>query len=451
MLNYFLKYKPFYKSNFLLVYPVVISQLGQMLTAIGDTVMVGQLGTIPLAACALANSILSIFLVSGIGISQGITPIVAQENGKGNKKICGLYLEQGVIISIFSGIFLFGIVALIAQHLHLLAQPFLVEIAAKDYLLVIAASIVPLMVFQIFRQFAEGLGYTRQAMFISIAGNALNILFNFILIYGWWGFPAYGLFGAGIGTLVSRIFMALAMGFYVIKSSLFTAYLSDFKIHRPDWNKIKKIVKLGFPIALQYFFEIGAFSGAAIMIGWIGAVELAAHQIAINLAAFTYMGASGIAAAATIKAGNAMGKKDFKEIKLSAISSYHLVMAYMLATAFIFLTCNQLLPRLYINNAAVTALASQLLILAAFFQLSDGIQVVGAGVLRGLSDVKIPTIITLVAYWVIGLPLGYVLGFTFHLGPQGIWISLSIALTASATLLYFRFRNMMDKLAFETV
>jgi MATE family multidrug resistance protein len=449
MFGTFSKYKPFYKSNFLLAYPVVISQLGHMLTAVGDTVMVGQLGTIPLAACALGNSILSIFMVSGIGISQGITPLIAQENGKGNKKICGLYLEQGVIISIVCGFTLFALVALIAQHLHILSQPLAVELASKDYLLVIAASIVPLMVFQIFRQFAEGLGYTRQAMYISIGGNALNILFNFILIYGWWGFPAYGLFGAGIGTLVSRIFMAIAMGFFVIKSSLFSDYLSDFKVHLPDWTKIKAITKLGFPIAMQYFFEVGAFSGAAIMVGWIGAKELAAHQIAINLAAFTYMGASGIAAAATIKAGNALGKRDFKELKLSAISSYHLVIGYMLVTAIIFFTCNRLLPELYIRNEEVIAIASQLLILAAIFQLSDGIQVIGAGVLRGLSDVKIPTIITLIAYWIIGLPLGYVLGFTFKMGPQGIWIALSIALTASATLLYFRFRNMMSKLALE--
>jgi MATE family multidrug resistance protein len=449
MFNTFSKYKPFYKSNILLAYPVVISQLGHMLTAVGDIVMVGQLGTIPLAACALANSILSVFLVSGIGFSQGITPIIAQENGKGNKKICGLYLEQGVIIGLISGFALFVIVALIAQHLHLLSQPLAVEISSKNYLIIIAASIVPLMIFQIFRQFAEGLGYTKQAMYISIGGNVLHILFNFILIYGWWGFNAYGLFGAGIGTLVARVLMAIAMGFFVIKSSLFLDYLSGFKVHLPDWTKIKAIAKLGFPISLQYFFEVGAFSGAAIMVGWIGAKQLAAHQIAINLAAFTYMGASGIAAAATIKAGNALGKRDFKELKLSAISSYHLVIGYMLITAIIFLTCNRLLPELYIKNEEVITIASQLLILAAIFQLSDGIQVIGAGVLRGLSDVKIPTIITMIAYWIIGLPLGYVLGFTFKMGPQGIWIALSIALTASATLLYFRFRNMMNKLALE--
>ncbi len=430
----------------MLAYPVVISQLGHMFTMVADSVMVGQLGTIPLAACALGNSILSIFLVSGIGISQGVTPLVAQEDGKNNKSVCGEYLEQGVIISLVTGVILFGIVTLIAQKLSWLGQPEEVAIATKDYLLIIGASIIPLMAFQSFRQFAEGLGYTKQAMYVSVIGNLINIFFNFLLIYGWLGFPAMGLYGAGLGTFISRVFMAIFMGWYVIKSSLFTPYLAKFKLHQPDWDKLKKIMKLGFPISLQYFFEVGAFSGAAIMVGWIGAQELAAHQIAINLAAFTYMGASGIGVAATIRAANAFGKNDFKEIKLSAISSYHLVIIYMCVTAVIFLTCSRLLPWIYIQNESVISIASQLLIVAAFFQISDGIQVVGAGILRGLSDVKIPTIITLIAYWVIGLPFGYVLGFTFEMGALGIWISLSFALTLAAALLYYRFNNMVNKL-----
>lgn len=417
-----------------------------MFTMVADSVMVGQLGTIPLAACALGNSILSIFLVSGIGISQGVTPLVAQEDGKNNKSVCGEYLEQGVIISLVTGVILFGIVTLIAQKLSWLGQPEEVAIATKDYLLIIGASIIPLMAFQSFRQFAEGLGYTKQAMYVSVIGNLINIFFNFLLIYGWLGFPAMGLYGAGLGTFISRVFMAIFMGWYVIKSSLFTPYLAKFKLHQPDWDKLKKIMKLGFPISLQYFFEVGAFSGAAIMVGWIGAQELAAHQIAINLAAFTYMGASGIGVAATIRAANAFGKNDFKEIKLSAISSYHLVIIYMCVTAVIFLTCSRLLPWIYIQNESVISIASQLLIVAAFFQISDGIQVVGAGILRGLSDVKIPTIITLIAYWVIGLPFGYVLGFTFEMGALGIWISLSFALTLAAALLYYRFNNMVNKL-----
>lgn len=448
MFHRFNKYRPFYKSNFLLAYPVVISQLGHMFTMVADSVMVGQLGTIPLAACALGNSILSIFMVVGIGISQGVTPLVAQEDGKNNKSVCGEYLEQGVIISVLSGILLFALVTLIAQKLSLLGQSAAVAVATKDYLFIIGASIIPLMVFQSFRQFAEGLGYTKQAMHISVLGNLLNIGFNFLLIYGLFGFPAMGLYGAGLGTFISRVVMAIGMGWFVIKSSIFTPYLANFKLHKPDWLKLKKIMSLGFPISLQYFFEVGAFSGAAIMVGWIGAQELAAHQIAINLAAFTYMGASGIGVAATIRAANAFGKKDFAEIKLSAISSYHLVILYMCVTALIFLTCSRLLPWIYIQNEGVIDIASQLLIVAAFFQISDGIQVVGAGILRGVSDVKIPTVITLIAYWVIGLPFGYVLGFTFEMGALGIWISLSFALTVAAILLYYRFQNLVSKLAY---
>lgn len=450
MFQSFAKYKPYYKSNFLLAYPVVISQLGHMMTSIADSVMVGQLGTIPLAACALGNSLLGIFMVAGIGLSQGITPLVAQENGKDNKSICGLLLEQGVLISVFAGLILFGIVSVIALNLHLLDQPVQVALAAKNYLLIIAASIVPLMIFQNFRQFAEGLGYTRQAMYLSVGGNIVNIIFNFLLIYGWLGFPEMGLFGAGVGTFISRVFMAIGMGWYVIKSKLFKSYIDGFKITKVDWLRIKSIVKLGFPIAMQYFFEVGAFSGAAIMIGWIGAKELAAHQIAINLAAATYMGASGIGVAATIRAGHAFGKRDFKDLRLSAISSYHLVIGYMCITALIFLTCNHLLPWIYIKNDEVIQIAGELLIVAAFFQLSDGIQVVGAGVLRGLSDVKIPTLVTLLAYWFFALPLGYLLGFTFHMGPLGIWISLSLALTIVAVLLFWRFNKLSKSLQLST-
>ena len=443
----FKKYFPLYKSNFLLAYPVVISQLGHMFTAVLDSVMVGHLGIVPLAACALGNSVFAICLVIGIGISQGITPLVAQENGKNNKKLCGQYLEQGVFISLITGIILFGLLLVIAQKISLLNQPIAVALAAKDFLILLAASIIPLMIFQSFRQFAEGLGYTKQAMFISISGNLSNILFNFIFIYGWFGISPMGLVGAGLGTLLARMLMAICMGFYVIKSSLFHPYLSNFKIHLPDWQKIKKILQLGFPIAMQYFFEVGAFSGAAIMIGWIGAKELAAHQIAINLAALTYMGASGIGVAATIKAGNALGKKDFAELKLSAISSFHLVIIYMCITATVFITCNRLLPYIYIKDQGVILIAGQLLIMAAFFQISDGVQVVGAGILRGLSDVKIPTIITLIAYWVIGLPLGYVLGFNYHMGPIGVWISLSLALTAAAIALFLRAMSRIKKIS----
>nr|MBC7612789.1 MATE family efflux transporter [Pseudopedobacter sp.] len=446
MSNIFSKYKPYYKSNFLLAYPVVISQLGHMMTSVADSVMVGQLGTIPLAACALGNSILGIFMVTGIGISQGVTPLVAQENGKNNKSVCGLLLEQSVLICIVTGIILCGVVSLIAFHLDILGQSENVVLASKNYLLIIGASIIPLMLFQSFRQFAEGLGYTRQAMFLSVGGNIVNIIFNFLLIYGWFGFPALGLFGAGIGTFISRVFMAIGMGLFVIKSVLFKDYIQKFKINKADWDKMRSIIKLGFPIAMQYFFEVGAFSGAAIMIGWIGAKELAAHQIAINLAALTYMGASGIGVAATIKAGHAFGKRDFKDLRLSAISSYHLVIGYMLITAFIFLTCNHLLPSVYIKNEEVIQIAGELLIVAAFFQLSDGIQVVGAGILRGLSDVKVPTLVTLIAYWIVGLPLGYVLGFTFHMGPLGIWISLSMSLTVVAVLLYWRFNKLSKSL-----
>ncbi|QNN44507.1 MATE family efflux transporter [Pedobacter roseus] len=442
------RYKPYYKENLHLALPIVGSQVGHTLVHMTDSIIVGHFtDTIQLAAVSLVNSIFMLILVIGLGISYGLTPLIAQENGRQNYDECGKLLSNSLIINICVGILLYILVQLgiffVIDHLE--QTPEVVRYA-KPYLNLLSVSIIPLLVFQTFKQFAEGLGFTKQAMFVSIWGNALNIILGIIFVKGIFGFKSMGVSGVGLSTLIDRILMATVMSFYVLRSQHFKKYLISFKATFFDKLRAIKIAKIGMPVAMQYSFEISAFSGAAVLIGTIGAVEQAAHQIAISLAAMTYMIASGVASAATIKTGNNFGKNNFDDLRKSAIASYHVILLFMSFTAIIFVLANNIMPFIYTEDAAVIPIAAQLLIIAGFFQLFDGTQVVGLGVLRGIGDVNIPTFITFLAYWVVGIPVGYLLGFYFGLGVNGIWYGLTLGLLTASILLFLRFQNKTKKL-----
>ena len=438
MLNtLYAKYKPYYSDNLRLAMPIVVSQLGHTLAHLADSVIVGHFaGTIQLAAVSLVNSLFMLILVLGMGIAYGLTPLIAQENGRKNYDECGKLLSNSLIINFSISLLLYAFVhlgtLLVIDHI---GQSPEVVAYAKPYLGLLGFSIIPLMIFQTFKQFAEGLGFTKQAMFVSIWGNVINIVLGVIFVKGMFGITPMGVKGVGLSTLIDRTVMAIVMTIYVLRSPIFKVYIKQFKISFFDKIRALKIVKIGAPVALQYSFEISAFSGAAILIGTIGAVEQAAHQVAINLASITYMMASGIASAATIKTGNNFGKSNFKDLRQSAIASYHVILLFMTVTALFFVLANNLLPFLYTEDNAVISIAAQLLIIAGFFQLFDGTQVVGLGVLRGIGDVNVPTIITFIAYWVIGIPLGYFLGIKLDMGVNGIWYGLTFGLLTASTRL----------------
>ncbi|MFW0715406.1 MATE family efflux transporter [Pedobacter sp. N23S346] len=447
------KYKHYYKENLVLALPIVGSQVGHTLVHMADSIIVGHFtDTTQLASVSLVNSIFILIMVIGLGISYGLTPLIAQENGRQNHAECGKLLSNSLIINILIGIFLYCLVhfgvLLVIDHLN---QTPAVVSYAKPYLGLLSASIIPLLVFQTFKQFAEGLGFTKQAMFVSIWGNVLNITLGIIFVKGMFGIKPMGVSGVGLSTLIDRTLMAIVMAIYVLRSKHFKKYLTDFKATFIDKVRAFKLIKIGAPVAMQYSFEISAFSGAAILIGTIGAVEQAAHQIAIGLAAMTYMMASGVASAATIKTGNNFGKNNFDDLRKSAIASYHVILLFMSCTAIIFILANNLLPFIYTGDLKVVAIASQLVIIAGFFQLFDGTQVVGLGVLRGIGDVNIPTFITFLAYWVVGIPVGYVLGFHFGLGVNGIWYGLTLGLLTASILLFLRFQNKTRALNMEIV
>lgn len=447
----FYKYKPHYQTNLRLAVPVVISQLGHTLVHTADSIIVGHFaGTIPLAAVALVNSIFMVVVVIGMGISYGLTPLIAQESGRKNFKECGKLLANSLMINALVGLLLytlvyFGSLSIIDR----MDQSPEVVTAAKPYLALLGLSIIPLMIFMTFKQFAEGLGFTKQAMMISLWGNLFNVCLGVIFVKGLFGISPMGVSGVGWSTLADRSIMAVVMAIYVMRSKHFKDYLRSYTFKAIDKVRSSKILKIGAPVAMQYTFEVSAFSAAAIFIGTIGAVEQAAHQVAINLASMTYMMASGISSAATIKTGNNFGKEDFLNLRLSAISSYHIVLGFMALTAVLFIGLNQYLPWIYTSDQSVITIAAQLLIIAGFFQLFDGTQVVGLGVLRGIGDVNVPTIITFIAYWIIGLPIGYYLGISLGLGANGVWYGLTAGLLVSSGLLFMRFQYFSKKLVLQ--
>lgn len=442
----FSAYKEDFKTTFSLAYPVMLSQLGQVMVGVADNVMVGRLGAIPLAAASLANSIFFLILMFGIGISMAVTPMVAAADGEGKIGKIGRYLSHGFVINGFASLVLFLVILGLSPGLKWLGQPEEVVVLAIPYLLIVTFSLVPFMFFQTYKQFIEGLSQTKQAMYITVLFNLVNVGLNWLLIYGNWGFPELGLNGAGWATLIARILMAFAIYLYVTRSARYRRILRNFRLRNIQLPILKKMLRIGIPTGLQFVFEVGAFSTAAIMMGWIGVNALAAHQIAINLASVSYMMASGLSAAAMVRVGNQLGKNDIAKLRQVGFTIFGMVALFMAVFALFFLLFRNYLPLLYIDERPVIEMASTLLIIAGFFQLSDGLQVVGLGALRGLSDVRVPTLVTLVAYWVIGLPLGYLLAFYLKWNELGIWIGLLTGLTLTAVMLIYRFHSLSLRL-----
>jgi len=440
-----MNYTQHIRPNFLLAYPVMLSMLGQVMTGVADSVMVGWTGAVPLAASSFANIFFSIPLFFGVGVSYAITPLIAQANGANQAHKIIDILKNGSLINLLTGLSLTALIFSIEPFMHFMGQPEEVVTLAIPYLSIVAVSIIPTMIFQTYRQFAEGMQSTRVAMVIVIGSNLINILLNYLLIFGKFGFLELGLNGAGWATLISRTIMGLSMMIYVFYGQKFQAYQAGFAVGNYSRKLINKMLHIGIPAGSQFIFEAGAFGFSAIMMGWLGTTPLAAHQIAINLATISYMTTSGLGAAATIRVGNFLGQHDQQNMRASAFMMIAMAIAIMMAWALLFIFGRYLLPSLYIDDASVIQLTSSLMIIAAFFQLSDGIQVVTAGALRGLQDVKIPSLLIFVAYWVIALPLGYVLAFPLGMQANGIWIGLFIGLTLTASAMVARFHRLSKR------
>lgn len=435
-----------FRTNLSIAYPVMLGQLGHVLVGLADNLMIGQLGAAPLAAVSLGNSLVFIALSLGIGFSFAITPLIAEADGSGNIEEGRNYFHHGIIMCGINGVMLFLLLLLAEPILHHLDQPPEVVELAIPYFRIVAFSMIPLMLFQAFKQFADGLSQTRYAMYATIVANIINIIFNYFLIYGIWFFPRLELEGAAISTLFSRFFMLWFLWEILRKRKKLKEYFIWTKREFLQKKIFKRLLGLGFPTALQMLFEVAIFTSTIFLAGALGVNPQAANQIALNLASMTFMIAVGLGVTATIRVGNQKGKGNFTDLRRIALSTFLLVFIIELLFALMFILLKDWLPTWYIDDAEVIVLASQLLLIAAWFQLSDGLQVVILGGLRGLQDVRIPTVICFIAYWIIGFPICLYFGSEDRLGSTGIWLGLLAGLTASAVMLYFRFNYLSKKL-----
>ncbi len=447
----FAGFKSHLRENWYLAYPVMLSQLGHVVVQVADTVMIGKiLGPTALASAAFANGVFSgMAIFFGVGLSYAMTPVIAKADGEGDHKTITEILRHGLVINLAAGIIICFLLSSASFWVQFLDQPQEIVDLGLPYLDIVALSIIPLMIFQTFKQFAEGLSHTRTAMLIVVAANLVNIGLNYILMKGLFGISPMGINGAGWATLVSRVLMALFMGLYVYRHRAYAAFRKGWIGGGYTLERFRTLLNIGIPAGMQYIFEAGAFSCSFVMMGWISAEAVASHQIALNLATISYMMATGFSAAATVRVGNQYGRWDRSTLREVAFSLLVMVLIFMGLWALLFLLSREALASLYIDDEAVISLAGPLIVVAGFFQLSDGAQVVMTGALRGLQDVKIPMWLIFVAYWVLALPMGYLLSFTLGLGAIGIWIGLFAGLTITALLVFRRFDRLSKSLSMD--
>ncbi|WP_035678790.1 MATE family efflux transporter [Flavobacterium limnosediminis] len=444
-----------FSYNLKLAYPIILGMLGHTLVGIVDNIMVGKLGPTELAAASLANSFVFIAMSIGLGFSTAITPLVAEADGEKNVDKERTIFHHGLLLCTFLGIFLFLAIYFSKPLIVYMGQPEAVVEMAKPFLDIVAFSLIPLIIFQGYKQFADGKSETKVAMWANLICNVVHVFLNVVLIYGIWFFPKLGMLGAAWGTVISRFIMLIFIHFSLKHKARFQTYFEQFSFKELQKDIVNKIVNLGLPSAMQMFFEVALFTGAIWLSGLLGTTSQAANQIALSLATFTFMFVSGFGVAGMVRVGNFKGSQDFIGLRIVARSIFLLAIIVQVIFALIFVVFHQLLPEMFMNandlahlkdNTEVISIASHLIIIAAIFQISDGIQVVVLGALRGLQDVKIPMYMTFVSYWVIGFPISIYLGLYTDLKAVGIWIGLLAGLTAAAIFLYLRFNHLTNKL-----
>ena len=446
-----------FSYNWKLASPVMLGMLGHTFVSFVDNIMVGQLGTAELAAVSLGNSFMFVAMSIGIGFSTAITPLIAEADSSNNFSKAKSTFKHGLFLCTIIGISMFLLLYFSKSILHsnFLDQPKEVVALAIPYLDLVAFSLIPLIIFQAFKQFSDGLSMTKYPMYATIIANIVNIILNYIFIFGKFGLPAYGIIGAAYGTLISRFIMVIYLWFLLANKKRSKRFVTNIKILVLESTMLKKITSLGAPSAMQMFFEIVIFTAAIWLSGLLGKNPQAANQIALNLSSMTFMVAMGLGVAAMIRVGNQKGLLKFKELRRIAFSIFFFAVILAVAFAIIFLIFRFQLPKIYVDlsdgsnlndSIEVVNIAAKLLLIAAIFQISDSVQVVVLGALRGLQDVNIPTLITFVSYWIIGFPISYFLGKENILGSVGIWIGLLAGLSSASILLYLRFNYLTLKL-----
>jgi MATE family, multidrug efflux pump len=420
--------------------PIILGEMSQLALGIIDNIMVGAISYRHLAAAALVNSVMNIPFVLGIGMTMSVSQTVSMAHGRRDGFKVSHYLYNGFWLCSIAAILIAVFLNLLKGILFHLGQDQEVALLAAPFLQLMAWSTIPMLMFIVLKQFTDGLQRTRTAMLLSFFAMPVNVFLNWLFIFGHWGFPRLELVGAGVGTLITRIILLLV---FLIVLQNHVAYRKYIAVRKNEWKlkvqTIRELLHIGIPSSLQVALESGAFAVSAIIIGTLGAVQLAAHQIAISCATVTFMVSWGLAQGGSIRVSNAWGRNNWDDIKSIGISTLMSALGYGFSCAAVFIAFRNLLPMAFGKNPEVLALAAFLLIFAAVFQISDATQAVGAGISRGVKDVKIPTIYIAIAYWVVGIPLGCIMTFYFHLGVAGMWIGFVAGLSFSSLSLNLRF------------
>jgi MATE family multidrug resistance protein len=428
--------------------PLIVSQLGQVGMTTVDTILVGPLGPTPLAAAGLGHAIHTLFVIIAMGIIFGIGPLVSQAFGRGEESRCRFVLVQGLWVAL--------VLSIPTTLLHLagggisraLGQDANVSALTGGYMSALALGILPQFAFIALRQYLEGMGHVAAPMVITFIGLALNVLFAWLLIYGVGeSIPAMGVVGAGWATSIVRwVMLGVMMGWVILQSRLHPFRDVSFRL---DHALLTAIAAIGLPIGLHFGLEVGLFTFAAVMMGWLGPIPLAAHQVTINLASTTFMVALGVSMAGSIRVGQRIGQHRPRAVRRAALGTYLLAIGFMAVCAILFVAMPRALIRLYTPNPEIIELGALLLLFAAAFQVFDGAQVAGGSILRGAAETRSPMLIAAFGYWGIGVPVAYVLAFPLEFGPAGIWAGLSIGLAVAAVLLAWRVRQMIWEGPFE--
>ncbi len=440
------EYIPYYKRNLRVALPVVMTQLGGALVGLADSIMVGRYGTTELAAVSFSNGIFFMVMVFAMGCVMGLTPMVGNAFSQNDDERVATYLQNGLYFTLILSVLTCLLLTAFLPFFEQMGQDPMVIVVARPYFITRIISLFPFLLFCLCKQFFEGLGNTMIAMLITIGCNTLNVVLNYFLIYGKCGFPEWGAFGAGMATLIACILMPIIFLIVILTKKHYRKYVILFHRGRSSWRGIMTLAKIGFPIGLQTLLETFVFAVSFIIVGWESKEALAAHQIANQIAEVAFMMSLGIGAATTIRVSHQYGKGDFQAMWMAAYASVHLCLLMNVIGASVMIGLCRQLPQLFTEDTAVLAIATRLLIFAGIFQFSDGLQCVGAGMLRGIMDVKRPAWYAFIAYILLALPIGYVLMFPLGMGVEGMWVGFIIGLSVAAVLFHVRFRRQMREI-----
>ena len=434
-------YKADYAALTRLGLPIVIGQLGMIVLAFADTMMVGQHSTEELAAASFVNNMFNLAIIFATGFSYGLTPIAGSLYGQQKREEIGRVLKNGLWANLLIAVMLTVLMGLLYLNIHRLDQPEELLPLMRPYFLVLLASLVFVLLFNAFKQFADGITDTSTSMWVLLVGNLLNIFGNWLLIYGKWGFPEMGLLGAGIATLCSRIFMLLVFVILFFRLRRYEPYRKGFL--KNWWNRddFLQLNRLGWPVGLQMGMETASFNLSTIMVGWLGTIELAAHQVMLTVGQLGFMVYYGMAAAVAVRVSNFHGQQDAVRVRTTASAGFHIILLLaVVVSAFMYLF-QMPVARWFTEDLRVQLGFTLLVFPFVLYQFGDGLQCNYSNALRGISDVKPVMFIAFIAYFVISLPAGYFFGFVLDMGLFGIWLSFPLGLTSAGLMFYWRFRQ----------